>query len=159
MRGDYMNIVLLQSTAENNRVDKTNFLSNSLTLNGNLRNESSVIDPVILISHTNPTGYNYMYISEFSRYYFIKDIESIRTGIWKLSAHVDVLYSFKDAIMNCRGIVSKTDLNTFANKFYNDGSFVTESRKWLKFEEFNQSFKRDGSVILIAAGGPGNDIV
>lgn len=154
-----MNIELFICSAENNRIDKSNFLSSKLTLTGNLRNESSVIDPSILIENSNPTSFNYMYIGDFGRYYFIKDIESIRTNIWKIDAHVDVLYSFKDKIMGCRGIVSKTNLNTFANKYYDDGSFVTENRKWLEFKEFSQSFKRDGSVILIASGGVGNDIV
>lgn len=152
-----MEIDFFKCSAENNRIDKTNFLSDKISLTGTLRNESSIINPSILIQATNPSRWNYMFISEFGRYYFINDIESIRTNIWKLDGHVDVLFSFKDEIMKCRGIVSKSNLNTFANKFYDDGSFVTESRKWLTFKEFPNSFKRDGSVILIASGGPGND--
>ena len=44
-----MNLVLYNSTAENNRVDKSGCLKEVVTLSGTLRNSSSVVNPVITL--------------------------------------------------------------------------------------------------------------
>lgn len=53
----------------------------------------------LAIGQDNPTGYNYAYIPEFSRYYFIRDWSWDR-GIWTATMSVDVLASFKEDIGN-----------------------------------------------------------
>lgn len=44
-----------------------------------------------------PTGYNYAFIPEFSRYYFVTDW-AYSAGLWRASLSVDVLASFKGYI-------------------------------------------------------------
>ena len=58
---------------------KSDYLSSPLTINGTLREESSVINPSITfnIDNFDLQNYNYAYIKEFNRYYFIKDITYI----------------------------------------------------------------------------------
>lgn len=60
---------------------------------------SSIISPVIQLSKaSNPTNFNYAYIPDWNRYYFISDI-TYGIGLWILSLRVDVLASFKDDIL------------------------------------------------------------
>lgn len=60
---------------------------------------SSIISPIIQLSKaSNPTNFNYAYIPDWNRYYFISDI-TYGIGLWILSLRVDVLASFKDDIL------------------------------------------------------------
>lgn len=76
-----------------------------------MKTVSSLLSPVIDIADTKGTGaiplFNYAYIADFGRYYFIDDV-SWSQGIWSLSMHVDVLGSFKDDIMNSRQYVIRS---------------------------------------------------
>ena len=61
-----------------------------------MKTPSSVITPVITVKDS-PIGYNYVYISDFSRYYFINDI-SYSLGEWTLYLTCDALASFKTTL-------------------------------------------------------------
>lgn len=64
-----------------------------------LKESTSILRPVIRIrTNSDITGYNYMQISQFSRYYFIDDIVSIHNDVWEVSGHVDVLETYATAI-------------------------------------------------------------
>lgn len=62
-----------------------------------IKDPSSVLSPQILLETTNPTAYNYCYISTFDRYYFISDWVSDH-GMWQANCSVDVLASWKNSI-------------------------------------------------------------
>lgn len=63
----------------------------------NLKDGCGIIAPVIEISAENPTRYNYAYISEFDRYYYVSNWTYYR-GLWSASLSVDALASWKDTI-------------------------------------------------------------
>lgn len=73
--------------------------------NVQLKEETSVISPVLLFNPNStgmptpftPSYFNYAYISEFARYYFISDWK-YKNGVWECSLTDDVLASFKTAI-------------------------------------------------------------
>lgn len=52
---------------------------------------------IALIVPAKPTDFNYAYIPEFSRYYFIQDW-SYSAGLWRASLSVDVMSSYRDYI-------------------------------------------------------------
>ena len=83
-----MDITFYINNSEKNKISKN--LTNNTHISGTLRNETGVMNPVILIHSVNPTKFNYVYIPEFNRYYFITDMVSIRTDIWQIKLHVDV---------------------------------------------------------------------
>lgn len=68
-----------------------------------IKSVTSILNPIIDI--VDKTGnnriplYNYAYIPEFKRYYFITDI-TYDIGIWTLSLSIDVLASFRSDILN-----------------------------------------------------------
>ena len=150
-----MEINLFTCTAETNRLDKNNFISNRFVLSGTMKNSTSVIDPVIIIEKTNPAkyGYNYMYIPEFNRWYFINDIITISDTVWEIHAHVDVLYSWIGDIKTTECIAEKIEDFYGGNVYYDDGSFITDCRKDIQVIEFPSGLNENGSYILICAGG------
>ena len=122
---------------------------------GAFKNESSIQDPVILVEKTNPAEfhYNYMYIDEFKRWYFINDFVLIRKNIWEIHAHVDVLHTWRSDIGLTECVIDKSEEQQKANLYLDDGSFITECRNNIDVKEFPSGLNENGSYILICAGG------
>lgn len=150
-----MQINLFTCNAERNRVNKNQYMSNRFVLDGTLRKVTSALNIEIDIEKTNPLKYkyNYMYIAEFERYYFIDDIRSVRNRLWTISASVDVLMSFMNDILSTECIIDKVEDETSANLYLDDGSFVMDSRKYNEIKEFPSGLNENGQYILICAGG------
>ena len=104
-----MEIQLCVNNSEVNKINKV--LTDSISLLGTLKTETSIIRPEIFIEMENPSGYNYAYIPEFNRYYFINDITSVNNDLWRISMNVDVLESFKDEILSQNCIVEKSTVD------------------------------------------------
>lgn len=150
-----MQIDLFTCTAERNRVNKSDYISNRFTMDGTIKNPTSAMNVEIEIEKTNPVkfAYNYMYIGEFNRYYYIDDIRTISNNRWLISASVDVLFSFMNDILQTTAIIDKTENEETANLYLDDGSFVMDSRKYNTVKEFPSGLNENGSYILICAGG------
>lgn len=72
----------------------------SYVVSGVLKEQSSIINPVVLIrADTTILEYNYAEIDTLKRKYFVTDIKNVRNDLWEVSLHVDVLYSYKDALL------------------------------------------------------------
>lgn len=107
-----------------------------------MKTVSSLLSPVIDIADTKQTGaiplYNYAYIADFDRYYFIDDV-SWSQGIWSLSMHVDVLGSFRNDILNSTQYVIRSASRS--NPYIPDTAYQTyidASGSYLKQELTNQ---------------------
>ena len=152
-----MQLDLFTCSSEKHRVNKRNYISNHFILEGSLKDNTSVTDPEILIEKTNPViyQYNYMYIGEFGRWYFITDIVNVNEKMWIIKAHVDVLYSFSRDIYNTKAVIDKAENGALANVYMNDGSFVMDSRKFNQVIPFPNGLSENGQFILICAGGQG----
>lgn len=151
-----MEIRLYFTTSPDNRMTK--YLTNTSVMQGNLRDVSNVVNPVILVECDieQLSGlYNYAYIPEFNRYYFITEMQSYRNNFVLLSLSVDVLYSFKEQILDNVAIIDKAQQTDFSNIYYDDGSFITESRDFYTIKSFSNGFNDNGEFILITAGGGG----
>lgn len=147
-----MDIVLYVNNSERQAINKT--LTNGLTLTGSLRNESSVINPTILIETTNPSSYNYAYIPEFGRYYFITDMVSVRTNLWRVSMSVDVLMSFQQSILNLDVIVSDASMGDNESPTYMSGDvWKTTVKTKTDVITFPSGLLDSGEYILITSGG------
>ena len=147
-----MDIVLYVNSSEKQAINKT--ISSGETLTGALRDESSVINPSFLIQHANPTGYNYCYISEFGRYYFITDIVSVRTNLWRVNCTVDVLMSFKTQILNLNVTVSNVSSGENPDETYVNGEqWQTTVKTKTDIISFSNGLLDSGEYILITSGG------
>lgn len=144
-----MEIKLYISSDETNKINKT--LTNEIVLNGTIKDETSVINPIILIESDNLTQYNYCYIPLFKRYYFIKDITVVRNNLFRLFLDIDVLMSYKDDILNLDCVVNKQENNS--TPYINDNSRIYENRNFTSIVNYENGFDDDGNFILLTAGG------
>ncbi len=148
-----MEISFYQNQSENNQIGKT--LTNEIKLEGSIRGESSIINPVILVqadTDDNLSGLNYAYIPEFNRYYFIRDIVSVRTGLWRMSLAVDVLESFKDYIKNLSVIINNTE-TTGLSKYVSGDVWTRLVKDTTTIVNFPSGLLDNGEFILVTAGG------
>ena len=102
-------ITFYNNTAETNRVDKTNYLTLVSEISGNLREETPLTDLVITIQQSEVPTFNYAFIKSFNRYYYVTDITSVRNNLWEISLSVDVLMTYKEALLNCTGFIDRNE--------------------------------------------------
>lgn len=114
-----MTIDIRYNSSEVNRVNK--HLLTLTRLEGSLRNNSNTMDPEILVEGNieDVAAANYLTIYSFKRHYFITSIESIRTGLYMIHAHVDVLTTYAEALKTNNAIISR-QANDF-NLYLDDG--------------------------------------
>lgn len=147
------NVVIQTNSSEKNKLDKT--LTDIATLTGTLRNDTSIIDPVFQIAGdvSSFVTANYCTVPTFGRSYFITNIRSIRSGLFEISCHVDVLSSFKTQIRTNKAIMHRSERNW--NLYLNDGTLKIsqkpESINTLQFSNGN-AFVNHFSYVLILAG-------
>ncbi len=143
-------ISLFKTASENNRVVKV--LTDEKQLSGELRNQTSVLNPKIRIeSAENIAGYNYCYISEFGRYYYLVDITSVRTNVWDVSMQCDVLMSYSTQIKSLRPIIEREEIGQSAGLIDNDLP-ISINKKVQKFY-FPNGFTKDIQYVLTTSGG------
>lgn len=145
-----MNITLYVNHSEKNKIDKN--LTNDFSLSGSLRDATNIVNPVILIEINEISNYNYCYISDFKRYYFITDITVIRTGLFAISLMVDVLESFKTDIKNLSVILLNTQ-NVGLNNYLPSQVFRNNVKSKTDIINFPSGLNDSGEFILITAGG------
>lgn len=94
-----MTITLYSFTKKSNSTARPGpLVSKKVFNNAYLKNASSLITPMLqLAKDSDPTGYNYCYVDEWNRYYFITDIV-YALGVWQLSLRVDVLATYRSEI-------------------------------------------------------------
>lgn len=136
------------NSSEKNKVDKT--LTLITTLSGVLKESTSIIDPVIVIegSLSAFTGCNYMSIEAFGRSYFVNNIRSVKNGLIEITAHVDVISTYKNAIRRNQAIIRKQQ-NTW-NLYLNDGSLRVYQNPDVIVKAFPSGFTKQEFVLAVA---------
>ena len=142
------NVMLQINNSERNRVTKD--ISEISTVSGELKTETSIIDPVIMIECdlSAVIGCNYISIPTFRRSYFVNNIRSIRYGLVEFSCHVDVLSSFASEIRGNTAIVSKQE-NKW-NLYLNDGTFKVYQNPNVLTKAFPSGFTTQEFVLAVA---------
>lgn len=143
-------IILQQNLSEPERIDKS--VSDLLITMGELKEESSVIDPIILAEcDLNVMALcNYMTITTFGRLYFVKNIRSIRNRLVEFTCHVDVLSTWKAQIRENNAVVRRQENNW--NLYLNDGSFRIYQNPMVLTKEFPSGFSTQEFVLAVAGG-------
>lgn len=137
-----LDMILYHNNAEQNRLDKTNFLESVSTLNGYLRDKTSITNPSIIIEMSEFPIFNYVYLSKFNRYYYVTNILSIATNLWQIDMHVDVLMSYKDKILLQSAIIERNEYEW--NPYLIDSSLPVSKEPNITVEEVPQSIINTG---------------
>lgn len=101
-----MTITFYNYTKEDERVDKSAYLGTGTTLVSDaFAGDQDVLHPTVIIASTTVPDYNYAYISDYERYYFVGAPRWLSGDHWRLDFTIDPLYSNKTTIMNQSGII------------------------------------------------------
>ena len=137
-------------------LDNENIINKNLslihTMNIKLKDTVSITNPTLILSEVNGLDYfqcNYCFLSEFNRYYFIRDIELLNNKNYRMQLEVDVLESFKEDILNSYAEISRT----IKQGDYMNINDVVDLRKEIDIYENEISLTNEKNIILSTIGG------
>ena len=111
-----MEFILYENNSDSNVINKD--LTGRKSIDINLKKQNNLMDLVIkLQTNTNIIKYNYCYIPDFKRFYFIQDIEVYNNNMFNLYLHIDLLETYKQDLQECNCIIGRSEQ---VNKFYGD---------------------------------------
>ena len=95
-----------------------------------LKYGSSIVNPVVILkklSDSHTRQFNYAYIREWGRYYFVNDIVELQAEQIQVSLHVDVLNSYKDDIRSITTLIERQE-NVYSPYFVDEEMLVRTTR-------------------------------
>ena len=105
-------IQFYNNISEPERIGKA--LSPTVSFTGSLKDQTSIINPTIIVDSPSVPSGNYARIDAFGRYYFITDISSVRNNLWEIKMHVDVMQTYETQIKNTTQMIDRQEFS------YND---------------------------------------
>ena len=144
-----MKLKLYNNLSDKIVVDK-NITQIGSDLNGTLRENCSVIDPVIKVEGvvgSNLPICNYAYIEEFARYYYITNIVCVG-NLFELHMHVDVLMSYRGDIRSNNAVVSRQEKQY--NLYLQDGVFKEQANPHYEIKKFPSGFTSFNFILAIS---------
>lgn len=98
-----MYMELYQVAESHNTINKEKVLVTSMNIS--FKKQTNILRPYIKIYYPNGVEmFNYAYIEELGRYYFITNVEPYPNDIYYLQFEVDVLESYKIDILESRKV-------------------------------------------------------
>ena len=143
-----MTVIFYKYNDIKNKINKT--LSGGLTINDVImHNDFDITAFELLIKNSDfNSEYNYCYIQDLGRYYFIESVEKMNGTIYKIRVSVDVLKSFSTQIENINAVITKSENP--------DNNFVDcEKSENYTSEVINltDNFNHNGNLILVTSLG------
>ena len=143
-----MTVIFYKYNGIKNKINKT--LSGGLTVNDVImHNDFDITAFELLIKNSDfNSEYNYCYIQDLGRYYFIESVEKMNGTIYRIRVSVDVLKSFSTQIENINAIITKSENP--------DTNFVDcEKSENYTSEVINltDNFNHSGNLILVTSLG------
>lgn len=143
-----MTVVFYKYDGIRNKINKT--LENGLSIQDVIiKNDFDITTFDLMIKSPSYTPeYNYCYIQDLKRYYFIDSVECMNGTIYKIRVSVDVLKSYTDEIQNISAIIIKSENP--------DDNFVNcEKSETFESEVINltDNFNHSGNLILVTSLG------
>lgn len=157
-----MDIFFYTSSAEPNSFPKV--LGSAIRYQGELRDECDILNPVLTIEGLSPdTTFNYCYIPDFKRYYFITESSVVRTGLMEFILHVDVLQSWSSQILEQEGVILRNEydfnsmitdelVNIFPDNTGEIIKFARSSGEALNNIDSPSETNSIGNIVLITTG-------
>ena len=148
-----MNITLYKTKSANNVINKKLVSEKNLGNNCILADNTSVTSPTVIIggitSLDSISDYNYAYIPQCHRYYYINDIIALSGGRVKLILTVDVLMSYKTDILSSTQLVTRQ--KNKGKMYLADADWTVDGRTYLRSQYFNENHfsSQNDSFVLI----------
>lgn len=145
-----MDVVFYYNQSDDRQINK--ILDPGETFVGSLRDEVSIMNPVVRFDTDSVLRYNYCYIPDFQRYYAITNVVAYREGLFDVSMDVDVLMSFRNHILKLPCVVDKQTDAVNGDEYIDDSSLVTDNVMYSTVYNFPNGFNDTPEFILITAG-------
>lgn len=145
-----MTIKLYHNDSDKRTVSKT--LTNEGSLAGaTIIDDTSILAPRLKVRDNGiiMVQYNYCYIADFKRYYYITDI-SISNGYIYIDCKVDVLMSYGPEIRACTGVIARQE-NVWSG-YLDDSENFTNQYNNVSLKAFTSPFSKTLSYILLVNG-------
>lgn len=159
--------VTLYNCQDDKRVANKTLSVASAPISAQIYEDSSVMNPRLILEwNMTYTTYNYMYIQEYGRYYFITDIVATSGGKCIITAHVDVLKTYFSVYSALPAIVTRNSrLSQYSwarSTWVNDPKLPISSGKTIRAVKFegsglnittSASMTSHNFVLNVAGGG------
>lgn len=142
-----MTITFYKTVSNENQIQKV--LTDSKTYTGTFKTDLDILNPKIIISDTDYLilGYNYCYITELKRYYFVKNITTLSNNRFLIDCKIDVLKTYSTELQNCIGRIIECENN------FNTLNCETDKNEDSNILEYSYDdstiLDQNGSILLI----------
>lgn len=126
---------------QTNEISKT--LQTPIIINGVFRSEVDAIDVIVEIE-SNTFDFNYVYIMNLGKYYFLQNLVHVNAKIIRMQLHCDVLMTYKQDILASYGLITQ---GGNINPYYS--SIESDSRQIIRRVTFPYTFNSTGNYVLV----------
>ncbi len=127
-------------------------LANPTSMSGVLRDKTNVMMPELSVRLNRVFNFNYCYIRELNRYYYIVGVTIVDATTYALRLSLDVLKTYETEIMAATGTIVESD---DADKYISNRQKIYDVRpteEKVSFSSPNQ-FDSTGSLIMVTLKG------
>lgn len=153
-------LIFLKCTSDMDVIGKSWDEEDELTVEGKLMFDQDMLTPKFVL-HTNTLAYNYCYIPDFGRFYYVTK-QLIKTGNeTEIHLQCDVLQSWKTQILSNKAVIERSADNSNVNVYFSDNMYWTQANKEVKTVPFTKAngdelvfeIPTDNYILTIAGGG------
>ena len=137
---------LYKNHSENNDLQK--HITDKRVINATSRESVDTLRPVVNLAGIQVNEYNYCYVQELKRFYYIENTIAHTNGVLTLHLRVDVLMSYITDIKASKGLIVK---QRDYNPYY--GDYEVEARADTEQLNFEDKFNHTGEYIVVALRG------
>lgn len=113
-----------------------------------LKDDSNVLSPTLITSQNISHAFNYIYISEFNRYYYVRNITYSQQRFY-IECAVDVLMSFNSGIKSLELIANRS--SSRFNLYQPDAQVSFLQKSIIATQKFPYGF--NGQSLILAVNG------
>ena len=144
-----MTLTFYMNSSDPRKMDKT-LTSLGDIENCAMRDVLDVENPTFRVaSAALPGSFNYCYCDYTGRYYFTEDPIEIRTGIYDIRCHTDVISNFKAQIRALNATVDRNE--NLANGYLLDPNFKSLIYRECVTKQFPNSMDSDSLILITVA--------
>ena len=143
-----VNVTFYKTFDQRNVINKT--LLNAYTTTAELYDNTDIFNPELKLAWSNSyaTAYNFFYIQEFNRYYFLDDVVAEPGGAARVKGSIDVLHSYRNSI--------NYDYITITRAYNSKPTDATQGPTYIKDSKLPINSERDIEVYEFSGTNPFN---
>lgn len=147
-----MNITFYNTTSPGEALYKK--LNNAVTISGEARDIVDVENPTFVIEGIDFTIYNYFYVSDLKRYYFIANRTGLANGLVQITGVTDPLMSFQTQIANLNLLIDTS--TTYYDSYYGNGAYKFKCYPRLQTRRFSNDVAvcSGNDYVMVTNAGP-----